>query len=305
MVKQMMFETEARRKIVSGVEQLARVVKLTLGPGGKNVILERPFGPPLVCNDGATIAKEIELADPFENMGAQLAREAASKTNDIAGDGTTTATVLAEAIVKAGFLHVTAGTSPAALRNGIQKAVAAVVEKLGLMAQKVVSRAEIEQVGTISSNQDAEIGRLMADAIDRVGRDGVITIEEGKGAQTDVEFVEGLSFDQGYLSPHFITDAGASEATYEGVRVLVCEQKISSNKELIPLLEKISESREPLLIIAEDVASEVLATLVVNRLHGTLHCVAVKAPGFGDGRKAMLEDIAIMTGGQCISKDLG
>jgi chaperonin GroEL len=305
MAKQMMFDVEARRKMVSGVEQLARVVKLTLGPGGKNVILEKSFGPPLVCNDGATIAKEVELEDPFENMGAHLAREAALKTNDVAGDGTTTATVLAEAIVKAGFLHVTAGTSPVALRNGIQKAVAAVVEKLGRMARKVKSRAEIEQVGTISSNQDAEIGHLMADAIERVGRDGVITIEEGKSAQTEVEFVEGLSFDKGYLSPYFITDPKALEAIYEDVRVLVHEQKISSNRDLIPVLDKIAGSGEPLLIIAEDVESEVLATLVVNRLRGTLNCVAVKAPGFGDGRKAMLEDIAIMTGGQCISKDLG
>jgi chaperonin GroEL len=303
--KQIMFDDAARRKVVQGVERLAKAVKVTLGPAGKNVILEKSFGAPQVTRDGVTVAKEIELEDPFENMGAKLVQEVASKTNDVAGDGTTTATVLAEAIVKTGQRFLTAGVNPMELRAGIDMAVKAVVEELGKMSKKVKRREEIAQVGTISANNDTEIGNLLADAVDKVGQEGVITVEDGQSSSTELEFVEGMQFDKGYISPYFITDPKAMEAVLEEPRILIYEKKISNARDMIPLLEAVSRSGRPLLIIAEDVESEALATLVVNRLKGVLQVAAVKAPGFGDRRKAILQDIAILTGGQFISEDLG
>jgi len=303
--KQIVFDDVARRKIVAGVEKLARAVKVTLGPAGKNVIIEKSFGGPQVVNDGVTVAKEIELEDPFENMGAKLVQEVAKKTNDVAGDGTTTATVLAESIVVNGQRFLMAGVNPMDLRAGIDQAVAAVVEELGKMAKKVKSRGEIAQVGTIAGNNDQEIGNLFAEAVEKVGQEGVITIEEGQSSQTELQLVDGMQFDKGYISPYFITDPKTMEAVFEDALILIYEKKISSVKEMLPVLEQVARAAKPLVIIAEDVESEALATLVVNRLKGVLNVAAVKAPGFGDRRKAMLQDIAILTGGQCISEDLG
>jgi chaperonin GroEL len=305
MAKQIMFDESARRKVVTGVQKLARAVKVTLGPAGKNVIIEKSFGGPQVTRDGVTVAKEVELEDPFENMGAKLVQEVASKTNDVAGDGTTTATVLAESIIANGQRFLMAGVNPMDLRAGIDQAVKAVVTELETMAKKIKTREEIAQVGTISANNDPEIGNMLADAVEKVGQEGVITVEEGKSSTTDLEFVEGMQFDKGYISPYFITDPKAMEAVLEDAQILIYEKKISNAKELLPVLEQTSRAGKPLLIIAEDVESEALATLVVNRLKGTISVVAVKAPGFGDRRKAILQDIAVLTGGQCISEDLG
>ena len=305
MAKQIMFDETARRKVVQGVEKLARAVKVTMGPAGKNVIIEKSFGGPQVTKDGVTVAKEIELEDPFENMGAKLVREVASKTNDIAGDGTTTATVLAEAIVKSGQRFLTSGVNPMDLRYGIDQAVQAVVAELESMSKKIKGKEEVANVGSISANSDREIGELLAEAVDKVGPEGVITVEEGKTAATELEFVEGMQFDKGYVSPYFITDPKSMEAVLEDAYILIFEKKISNVRELVPLLEKVSRTSKPLLIIAEDVENEALATLVVNRLRGILNVCAVKAPGFGDRRKAILQDIAILTGGTCISEDLG
>ncbi|MBL8722544.1 MAG: chaperonin GroEL [Planctomycetes bacterium] len=307
MGKQIVYDDVARRKAVEGVKKLAKAVKVTLGPAGKNVIIEKSFGGPQVTKDGVTVAKEVELEDPFENMGAKLVREVASKTNDVAGDGTTTATVLAEAIVTTGQRYLTSGVDPNALRAGIDAAVAKVVEQLAGMAKKIdnKSREEIAQVGAISANNDQELGNLLADAMLKVGKEGVVTVEEGKGAQTELEHVDGMQFDKGYISPYFITDPKTMEASYENALILVHEKKISNVREMIPLLEAVSRAGKPLVIVAEDVESEALAALVVNRLKGVLNVCAVKAPGFGDRRKAILQDLAILTGGQCISEDLG
>jgi chaperonin GroEL len=307
MGKQIMYDDVARRKAVEGVQKLARAVKVTLGPAGKNVIIEKSFGGPQVTKDGVTVAKEVELEDPFENMGAKLVREVASKTNDTAGDGTTTATVLAEAILTIGQRFLTSGVDPNDLRAGIEAATAAVTEQLAGMAKTISnkSRDEIAQVASISANNDAEIGNLLADAMLKVGAEGVVTVEEGKSATTELEHVDGMQFDKGYISPYFITDPKTMEASFEDARILVHEKKISNLRELVPLLEQVSRAGKPLLIIAEDVESEALATLVVNRLKGVLNICAVKAPGFGDRRKAILQDIATLCGGQCISEDLG
>ncbi|MFN9277476.1 MAG: chaperonin GroEL [Planctomycetota bacterium] len=307
MAKQIMYDDVARRKAVAGVQKLARAVKVTLGPAGKNVIIEKSFGGPQVTKDGVTVAKEVELEDPFENMGAKLVREVASKTNDVAGDGTTTATVLAESILTIGQRYLTSGVDPNHLRAGIDAAVAAVTAELAKMAKKIdnKSRDEIAQVGAISANNDTAIGNLLADAMIKVGKEGVVTVEEGKSAATELEHVDGMQFDKGYVSPYFITDPKSMEAQFENALVLIHEKKISNVREMIPLLEQTSRSGKPLVIIAEDVESEALAALVVNRLKGVLNVCAVKAPGFGDRRKAMLQDIATLTGGQCISEDLG
>jgi chaperonin GroEL len=307
MGKQIMYDDVARRKAVAGVQKLAKAVKVTLGPAGKNVIIEKSFGGPQVTKDGVTVAKEVELEDPFENMGAKLVREVASKTNDVAGDGTTTATVLAEAILTIGQRYLTSGVDPNHLRAGIDAAVQKVTEQLAGMARKVdnKSRDEIAQVGAISANNDAAIGALLADAMLKVGKEGVVTVEEGKSAVTELEHVDGMQFDKGYISPYFITDPKTMEAVFENALILVHEKKISGVREMIPLLEAVSRAGKPLVIIAEDVESEALAALVVNRLKGVLSVCAVKAPGFGDRRKAMLQDIATLCGGQCISEDLG
>ena len=305
MAKQLIFDETARHGLLRGVEQLARAVKSTLGPSGRNVILDKKFGSPTITKDGVTVAKEIELQDPFENMGAQLIREVSSKTSDIAGDGTTTATVLAEAIYKEGLRNVTAGANPTSLQRGILKASEAVVAKLGEISQPVTDAKEIAQVATVSANWDNEIGDIIADAMDKVGKDGTITVEEAKGIDTTLDVVEGMQFDKGYLSPYFSTDAETMEANLENAYILIHEKKISNLKDMLPLLEKVAKSGRPLLIIAEDVEGEALATLVVNKLRGTLNIAAVKAPGFGDRRKAMLEDIAILTGGKVITEDLG
>jgi chaperonin GroEL len=307
MGKQITYDELARRKAVEGVQKLAKAVKATLGPAGKNVIIEKSFGGPQVTKDGVTVAKEVELEDPFENMGAKLVREVASKTNDVAGDGTTTATVLAEAILTQGQRYLTSGVDPNALRAGIDEAVAAVTAELAKMAKKIdnKSRSEIAQVGAISANNDQEIGDLLANAMLQVGREGVVTVEEGKTATTELEHTGGMQFDKGYISPYFITDPKSMEALIENCLILVHEKKISNVRELVPLLEQTSRAGKPLLIIAEDIESEALATLVVNRLKGVLNICAVKAPGFGDRRKAILQDIAILTGGQFISEDLG
>jgi chaperonin GroEL len=307
MGKQILYDDVARRKAVEGVQKLAKAVKVTLGPAGKNVIIEKSFGGPQVTKDGVTVAKEVELQDPFENMGAKLVREVASKTNDVAGDGTTTATVLAEAILTIGQRFLTSGVDPNDLRNGIDAAVAKITEQLANMAKKIdnKSRDEIAQVGAISANNDAEIGNLLADAMMKVGAEGVVTVEEGKSATTELEHVDGMQFDKGYISPYFITDPKTMEASYENAAILVHEKKISNVREMIPLLEQVSRSGKALVIVAEDVESEALAALVVNRLKGVLNVCAVKAPGFGDRRKAILQDLAVLTGGQCISEDLG
>jgi chaperonin GroEL len=303
--KQLIFDETARQALLKGVNKLARAVAATLGPKGRNVVLDKKFGSPTVTKDGVTVAKEIELEDPYENMGAQMVREVASKTSDAAGDGTTTATVLAEAIYREGLKFVTAGASPIGIQRGIQKAVEAAVEHLAKIAKKVKDKEEIKQVATVSANWDTTIGEIIADAMDKVGKDGTITVEEAKSIETTLDVVEGMQFDKGYLSPYFVTNAETMEAKLEEAYVLVYEKKISSLKDMLPLLEKVAKVGKPLLLIAEDVEGEALATLVVNKLRGTLNVVAVKAPGFGDRRKAMLEDIAILTGGKCITEDLG
>ena len=303
--KQLEFDESARHSLLRGVEKLAKAVKATLGPSGRNVILDKKFGSPTITKDGVTVAKEIELENPYENMGAQLVREVASKTSDIAGDGTTTATVLAEAIYREGLKNVTAGANPTSLQRGINKAVEAVVAELGKISKKVSDSSEIAQVATVSANWDKTIGQIIADAMEKVGKDGTITVEEAKSIETSLDVVEGMQFDKGYLSPYFATNAEAMEAILENAYILIHEKKISSLKDLLPLLEKVAKGGRPLLIIAEDVEGEALATLVVNKLRGTLQVCAVKAPGFGDRRKAMLEDIAVLTGGRCITEDLG
>jgi len=303
--KQLEFDEAARQSLLRGVEKLAKAVKSTLGPAGRNVILDKKFGSPTITKDGVTVAKEIELENPYENMGAQLVREVAAKTSDIAGDGTTTATVLAEAIYREGLKNVTAGAIPTSLQRGINKAVEAIVEELGKISKKVSDSSEIAQVATVSANWDTKIGEIIADAMEKVGKDGTITVEEAKSIETSLDVVEGMQFDKGYLSPYFVTNAEAMEASLENAYILIHEKKISSLKDLLPLLEKVAKSSRPLLIIAEDVEGEALATLVVNKLRGTLQICAVKAPGFGDRRKAMLEDIAVLTGGRCITEDLG
>jgi chaperonin GroEL len=303
--KQLQFDENARHTLLRGIEKLAKAVKATLGPSGRNVILDKKFGSPTITKDGVTVAKEIELEDPYENMGAQLVREVASKTSDVAGDGTTTATILAESIYREGLRNVTAGANPTSLQRGIMKGVDAIVDELKKLSKKVSDRTEIAQVATVSANWDKTIGEIIADAMDKVGKDGTITVEEAKSIETTLEVVEGMQFDKGYLSPYFVTNAEAMEAILENAYILIYEKKISSLKDLLPLLEKVAKAGRPLLIIAEDVEGEALATLVVNKLRGTLQVCAVKAPGFGDRRKAMLEDIAVLTGGRLISEDLG
>ena len=305
MAKQIVFDEVARKKILNGVATLAKAVKVTLGPKGRNVVLDKKFGSPTVTKDGVTVAKEIELKDPFENMGAQMVKEVATKTSDVAGDGTTTATVLAEAIYREGLKHVTSGCNPVYLKRGIDKAVAATVVELGKISKKVNDREEVRSVATVSANWDVEIGNIIAEAMDKVGKDGTITVEEAKSIDTTLEVVEGMQFDKGYLSPYFATNTEAMEAVLEDAYILINEKKISSLQDMLPLLQSVAKTGKPLLIIAEDVEGEALATLVVNRLRGTLNVCAVKAPGFGDRRKAMLEDIAILTGGRCITEDLG
>ena len=303
--KQLMYESEARQLILKGVEKLSRAVKATLGPRGRNVILDKKFGSPTITKDGVTVAKEIELENAFENMGAQMVREVASKTSDVAGDGTTTATVLAEAIYREGLKNVTAGANPMDLKRGIDKATEEIVEELKKLSKKVKDRTEISQVATISANGDTTIGDIIADAMDKVGKDGTITVEEAKSIETTLDVVEGMQFDKGYSSPYFVTNAETMEAVLEDPYILLFEKKISNLQDLLPLLQSIAKSGRPLLIIAEDVEGEALATLVVNKLRGTLQCCAVKSPGFGDRRKAMMEDIAVLTGGRFISEDLG
>ena len=303
--KQLIFDEAARQSLLLGVEQLSRAVKATLGPKGRNVVIDKKFGSPTVTKDGVTVAKEIELADACENMGAQMVREVASKTSDDAGDGTTTATLLAEAIYREGLKFVTAGANPIGIQRGIQKAVDACVVQLARITRKVKDKEEIKQVATVSANWDTTIGEIIAEAMEKVGKDGTITVEEAKSIETTLEVVEGMQFDKGYLSPYFITNTEAMETKLEDAYVLNYERKISSLKELFPILEKVAQSGKPLLIIAEDVEGEALATLVVNKLRGTIKVCAVKAPGFGDRRKAMMEDLAILTGGKFISEDLG
>jgi chaperonin GroEL len=303
--KQLQFDENARHTLLRGIEKLAKAVKATLGPSGRNVILDKKFGSPTITKDGVTVAKEIELEDPYENMGAQLVREVASKTSDVAGDGTTTATILAESIYREGLRNVTAGANPTSLQRGIMKGVDAIVEDLKKLSKKVSDRTEIAQVATVSANWDKTIGEIIADAMDKVGKDGTITVEEAKSIETTLDVVEGMQFDKGYLSPYFVTNAEAMEAILENAYILIYEKKISSLKDLLPLLEKVAKAGRPLLIISEDVEGEALATLVVNKLRGTLQVCAVKAPGFGDRRKAMLEDIAVLSGGRLISEDLG
>src|SRR5258705_4455563 len=303
--KELHFNTDARAALKRGVDQLAEAVKVTLGPKGRNVVIDKKFGAPTVTKDGVTVAKEIELSDALENMGAQMVKEVATKTSELAGDGTTTATVLAQAIFREGLKNVTAGVNPMALKRGIDAAVTAVVEELKKMSVPVKGKKEIAQVGSISANNDKEIGDLIAEAMEKVGKDGVITVEEAKGLETTLETVEGMQFDRGYLSPYFVTDPEKMEAVLEDALILIHDKKISSMKDLLPILEKVAQMGKPLLIIAEDIEGEALATLVVNKLRGTLRVAAVKAPGFGDRRKAMLEDIAVLTGGQVISEEVG
>ena len=303
--KQLKFDESARQALLKGVTTLSKAVTATLGPKGRNVVLDKKFGSPTVTKDGVTVAKEIDLEDPYENMGAQMVREVSSKTSDAAGDGTTTATVLAEAIYSGGLKHVTAGASPIAIQRGIQKAVEAAVGALDKASKKVKDKEEINQVATVSANWDEEVGEIIADAMDKVGKDGTITVEEAKSIETTLDVVEGMQFDKGYLSPYFATDTDSMECRLEDAYILIFEKKISSLKDMVPLLEKVAKTGKPMLIIAEDVEGEALATLVVNRIRGTLNIAAVKAPGFGDRRKAMLEDIAILTGGRCITEDLG
>jgi chaperonin GroEL len=303
--KMLIFDEQARSAVLRGVEQLSKAVKVTLGPKGRNVVLDKKWGSPTITKDGVTVAKEIELEDRYENMGAQMVREVATKTSDVAGDGTTTATVLAESIYREGLKNVTAGASPIAIQRGILKAVDEVVSALTKQSRKVKDRTEIAQVASISANGDISIGDIIADAMDKVGKDGVITVEEAKSLETTMEVVEGMQFDKGYISPYFATDAQTLECSLEDVYILIHEKKISNMRDLLPLLERVAQSGKPLLVIAEDVEGEALATLVVNNLRKTLKCCAVKAPGFGDRRKEMLKDIAILTGGRCISEDLG
>ena len=303
--KQLLFDEEARRNIKNGIKKLADAVRVTMGPTGRNLILEKSFGSPTVTKDGVTVAKEVELGEPFENMGAKMVCEVASKTSDVAGDGTTTATILAEAIFNEGVKYVTAGANTMALKRGIDKAVKVVVEELNNICKKVKDRSQIAQVGTISANNDSTIGDLLADAMDKVGKDGVITVEEAKSMGTTLEVVEGMQFDKGFISPYFVTKAQTMEVIFEDPYVLIHEKKISNMKEMLPLLEKLASVGKPLLIIAEEVEGEALAMLVVNKIRGVLNCAAIKAPGFGDRRKAMLEDIAILTNGRLISEDLG
>jgi len=305
MAKQLLFDEAGRKKILKGVETLSRAVKVTLGPKGRNVIIDKKFGSPTVTKDGVTVAKEIELEDPYENMGAQMVKEVASKTSDAAGDGTTTATVLAEAIYREGLKNVAAGANPVYLKRGIDKAVAAAVGEFAKASKKVSSRDEVRQVATVSANWDLEIGEIIADAMDKVGKDGTITVEEAKSIETTLDVVEGMQFDKGYLSPYFTTDQETMECVLEDAYILIHEKKISSLSDILPLLQNVAKSGKPFLIIAEDVEGEALAALVVNKLRGTLNVCAVKAPGFGDRRKAMLEDIAVLTGGRCITEDLG
>ncbi|HJU88446.1 MAG TPA: chaperonin GroEL [Gemmatimonadaceae bacterium] len=303
--KELHFNVDARNALKRGVDQLAEAVKVTLGPKGRNVVIDKKFGAPTVTKDGVTVAKEIELADPLENMGAQMVKEVATKTSDLAGDGTTTATVLAQAIFREGLKNVTAGVNPMALKRGIDKAVSAVVEELKKISVPTAGKKEIAQVGAISANNDKEIGDLIAEAMEKVGKDGVITVEEARGLETTLETVDGMQFDRGYLSPYFVTDPEKMEAVLEDGYILIHDKKISTMKDLLPILEKVAQMGRPLLIIAEDVEGEALATLVVNKLRGTLRVVAVKAPGFGDRRKAMLQDIAVLTGGNVISEEVG
>ncbi|HNW42745.1 MAG TPA: chaperonin GroEL, partial [Opitutaceae bacterium] len=303
--KQLLFDEAARAKVLKGVELLSRAVKVTLGPKGRNVIIDKKFGSPTVTKDGVTVAKEVELPDPYENMGAQMVKEVASKTSDNAGDGTTTATVLAEAIYREGLKNVAAGCNPIFLKRGIDKAVEAAIAELGKISKKVNNRDEIRQVAAVSANWDYEIADKIADAMDKVGKDGTITVEEAKSIETTLDVVEGMQFDKGYLSPYFVTSAESMEAVLEDAYVLIHEKKISALNDLLPLLQTAAKSGKPLLIIAEEVEGEALAALVVNKIRGTLNVCAVKAPGFGDRRKAILEDIAILTGGKCITEDLG
>ena len=303
--KELYFNTEARAALKRGVDQLAEAVKVTLGPKGRNVVIDKKFGSPTITKDGVTVAKEVELSDPIENMGAQMVKEVATKTSDLAGDGTTTATVLAQAIFREGLKNVTAGANPMALKRGIDKAVQAVVDELKAISVPTTGKKEIAQVGTISANNDKEIGDLIAEAMEKVGKDGVITVEEAKGLETTLETVEGMQFDRGYVSPYFVTDPDKMEAVLEDGMILIHDKKISSMKDLLPILEKVAQLSKPLLIIAEDIEGEALATLVVNKLRGTLKVCAVKAPGFGDRRKAMLEDVAVLTGGRVISEEVG
>jgi len=305
MAKQLLYSDDARRKILSGVEQLAAAVKVTLGPKGRNVVIDKKFGSPTITKDGVTVAKEIDLEDAFENMGAQMVKEVAEKTSETAGDGTTTATVLAESIYREGLKNVTAGSNPMELKRGIEKAVAKVVEELGKLSTPIKDKKEIAQVASIAANSDNNIGELIAEAMDKVGKDGVITVEEAKSTATTLDVVEGMQFDQGYLSPYFVTDAERMEVLLEDPYILIYEKKISSIKDILPLLEKIARVGKPLLIIAEEVEGEALATLVVNKIRGTFVACAVKAPGYGDRRKSMLEDIAILTGGKALTEDLG
>ncbi|HEX8275350.1 MAG TPA: chaperonin GroEL [Longimicrobiaceae bacterium] len=303
--KELTFGVDARTSLKKGVDKLAEAVKVTLGPKGRNVVIDRKFGSPLITKDGVTVAKEVELEDSIENMGAQMVKEVATKTSDLAGDGTTTATVLAQAIFREGLKNVTAGANPMSLKRGIDKAVERVIAELKSLSVETAGKREIAQVGTISANSDEEIGNLIADAMEKVGKDGVITVEEAKGLETTLETVEGMQFDRGYLSPYFITDPDRMEAVLEDALILIHDKKVSSMKDLLPVLEKVAQMGRPLLIIAEDVEGEALATLVVNKLRGTLKIAAVKAPGFGDRRKAMLQDIAVLTGGQVISEEVG
>ena len=303
--KQIAFRRDARENILSGVQQLSKAVKVTLGPRGRNVVLAKSWGSPTVTKDGVTVAKEVELPDAYENMGAQMVKEVASKTSDVAGDGTTTATVLAEAIYTQGLQAVTSGYNPMEIKRGIDQAVTEVIKSLGAQSKTVQDHSEVEQIGTISANGDADIGQLIAEAMDKVGKDGTITVEEAKSTDTSLDVVEGMQFDRGYLSPYFVTDQENMEASLEDCYLLIHETKISNLKDLLPLLEKVSKAGKPLLVIAEDVEGEALATLVVNKIRGTLHVAAVKAPGYGDRRKAMLQDIATLTGGTVITEDLG
>ena len=303
--KQLHFGEKARADMLSGIDKMANTVKVTLGPRGRNVVLDKKFGSPASTKDGVTVAKEIELDDPFQNMGAQMVREVASKTSDVAGDGTTTATVLAQAILREGLKQVTAGHGPMDIKRGIEHGVEVVVEELRKLSRDVRDKTEIAQVGTISANNDADVGNLIAEAMEKVGKDGVITVEEGKTSETNLDVVEGMQFDRGYISPYFVTNSERMDAVLENAYILLHEKKLSNMKELLPVLEQIARSSKPLLIIAEDIEGEALATLVVNRLRGTLQCAAVKAPGFGDRRKEMLRDMAVLTGGNVISEDLG
>ena len=305
MPKQLLYSDQARNTILQGVNQLANAVKATLGPKGRNAILDKKFGAPTITKDGVTVAKEIELRDPYQNMGAQLVREVASKTSDVAGDGTTTATVLAQAIFREGVKHISAGANPMELKRGIDKAVEVAIEELKKLSNPCQSKKEIGQIGSISANNDSTIGDLIAEAMDKVGKDGVITVEEAKSMSTSLDVVEGMQFDRGYISPYFVTNADRMEAALEDAFLLINEKKISAMKDLLPILEQVAKMGKPLVILAEDVEGEALATLVVNKLRGTLNVSAVKAPGFGDRRKAMLEDIATLTGGQVISEEVG